>query len=126
MIDRCVVTRDDPNAPVDEMTGEREPVQVYPDPAWPDTHRWADGPAKSQTYEAYEQNPEAGGHSYTVQRYAAHFPVGSFSPRVGDVVEWRVCPLDPSRVGVRERITAPFSKTAATAMRVSVDRVSAS
>lgn len=123
MVDWCVVTRDDPDAPVDEMTGKRDPVQVYPDPAWPDTHRWHDGPAKSQTYEAYEQNPEAGGHSYTVQRYAVHFPVGSFEPAVGDVVVWTSCPLDPSRVGVRERITAPFAKSLATAQRVFVDRV---
>jgi hypothetical protein len=111
MIDTCVVTRDDPEAPVDELTGKREPVQVY------------SGPAKSQTYEAYEQNPEAGGHSYTVQRYAAHFPVGSFEVQVGDQIRWTSCPLDPSRVGAEERVTAPFSKSIATAQRVFVDRV---
>lgn len=109
MIDTCTVSRasGEPN----EVTGITPTVEVY------------SGPAKSQTYEAYEQTPESGGHSYTVQRYAAHFPVGSFTPQVGDVIEWTSCPLDPSRVGTRERITAPFSKTLATAQRVFVDRV---
>ncbi|GIG27183.1 DUF6093 family protein [Cellulomonas denverensis] len=111
MIDLCQVSREDPDAPVDELTGERARMVVYA------------GPAKSQTYEAYEQTPEAGGHNYTVQRYAAHFPVGAFEPRVGDVIEWTACPLDPDRVGARERITAPFSKTLATAQRVFVDRM---
>lgn len=123
MLDRCKVTRADESRPKDELTGDYPVIQVYPDPGWPPTHRFHTGPAKSQTYEAYEQTPEAGGHNYTVQRYAAHFPVGAFEPRVGDVIEWTACPLDPDRVGVRERITAPFSKTLATAQRVFVDRV---
>lgn len=111
MIDLCQVSREDPDAPVDDATGERGRVFVYA------------GPAKSQTYEAYEQTPEAGGHNYTVQRYRADFPVGSFTPEVGDVIEWTSCPLDPARVGVKERITAPFNKSLATAQRVFVDRM---
>ena len=123
MIDRCIVTREDETQPIDERTGARPRLQVYPLPEWDETHRWFEGPAKSQTYEAYEQNPEAGGHSYTVQRYRADFPIGSFVPEVGDVIEWTSCPLDPSRVGIKERITAPFAKTLATAQRVFVDRM---
>lgn len=111
MVDACRVTREDPDGEVDDQTGARPRVTVY------------EGRAKSQTYEAYEQTPEAGGHRYTVQRYAVHFPVGAFVPEVGDVVEWTACPYDASRVGVRERITAPFSKSLATAQRVFVDRM---
>lgn len=111
MIDRCEVSREDPDSPVDEVTGTRARVVVYT------------GAAKSQTYEAYEQTPESAGQYPTIQRYAAHFPIGAFEPRVGDVIEWTHCPLDPTRVGVRERITAPFNKTLATAQRVFVDRI---
>lgn len=121
MIDRCIVTR--AAGDKDELTGAYPQVQVYPDPQWPDTHRHKAGPAKSQTYEAYEQTPESAGHSSTVQRYRADFPVGAFQPEVGDVIEWTRCPLDPAREGVKERITAPFNKTLATAQRVFVDRV---
>lgn len=111
MIDLCQVSREDPDAPIDELTGERARVVVYA------------GPAKSQTYEAWEREPEAGGHSYTVQRYSIHFPWDSFTPEVGDVVEWTSCPLSPPRVGTQERITAPFDKTFHTAVRVSTDRI---
>jgi hypothetical protein len=111
MVDTCSVTREDPDAPENPVTGQRERVQVYA------------GRAKSQTYEAYEQTPEAGEHQYTVQRYAVHFPIGAFVPEVGDVVEWTACPYDAARVGTQERITAPFSKTMATAQRVFVDRM---
>ncbi len=111
MVDTCVVTREDPNAEPNPVTGVVPRVTVYT------------GRAKSQTYEAYEQTPESAGQRVTVQRYATHFPVGSFRPMVDDVVEWTDCPMDPSRVGIRERITAPFSKTLATAQRVFVDRL---
>lgn len=112
MIDRCQVTREDPGKPIDDITGGRPRIVVY------------DGCAKSQTYEAYEQNPESGGHTYTVQRYSAHFPWDAFVPEVGDVIEWTFCPLNPARVGTRERIAAPFDKTFHTALRVSVERMS--
>lgn len=111
MIDTCKVTRSVPDAPADELTGQRPSVVVY------------SGPAKSQTRDTYEQNPEAGAHTYTVQRYRADFPVGAFEPRVGDVIEWTACPLDPDMVGVCERVTAPFGKTFKTAMRLPVERV---
>lgn len=112
MVDACTVTREDPDGTEDPVTGDRPRVEVYA------------GKAKSQTYEAYEQTPESGEHRFTVQRYAVHFPMVSFTPRVGDVVEWTACPWDPSRVGTLERVTAPFSKSMATAQRVFVDRMS--
>ncbi len=123
MIDSCTVTREDPDAPIDEVTGVRPRVQVYPDPTWPDEHRLHRGPAKSQSYEGYESTPEAGGHEYTVQRYAAHFPWDAFTPQTGDVVTWTACPQSPSREGTQDRITAPFDKSMYTAIRVAVDRI---
>lgn len=110
MVDTCVVTRVTDGDP-DPVTGAPPRVTVYT------------GKAKSQTFQAYEQTPESGEAQVTVQRYYVHFPVGSFKPQVGDVVEWTVCPLDPARVGTRERVTAPFSKSLATATRVSTDRI---
>lgn len=86
---------------------------------------WAvvyEGRAKSQTYEGYEQRPDGAGHQFTQQRYSVHFPVGSFQPQVGDVVEWTAVQLDPDLVGVKDRINALFNKSYATAMRVFVDR----
>lgn len=123
MVDRCIVTRVDKTQPRDDVTGTWPSVQVYPDPAWPETHRHHNGRARSTTYEAYEQTPETAGQYPTVQRYAAHLPVCEYAAEVGDVIEWTHCPLDPSREGTRERITAPFSKTLATAQRVFVDRM---
>lgn len=110
MIDRCVVTRADTSAPVDDR-GLHPQVTVY------------EGRAKSQTYEGYEANPVAGRHSFTVQRYAAHFPIGSFRPKVGDLVTWTRCPGDPDRVGTVDRIAGPFAKSLSTAQRVFVDRM---
>lgn len=122
MIDRCVVRRPDTTQPQDESTGEWPMIQVYPDPSWPVGHPYAQGKAASQTYEGYERTPEAGGHSYTVQRYSAHLPATAPQIEVGDVIEWTVCPNDPSRVGTQEQVTAPFGKTFKTAQRVFVDR----
>lgn len=109
MIDECRVTRKAGVA--DEITGVTPTTVVY------------EGRALSQTYEAWEQTPEAGGHSYTVQRYSVHFPWDGFVPQVDDVVEWTDCPLSPERVGTRERITSPFDKTFHTALRVPTDRL---
>jgi hypothetical protein len=82
------------------------------------------GKAKRQTYEAQEGNPQAGGATYTVQRYAAHLPVGSYVPEVNDVITWTACPMDAARVGVQDRVVALLHKTAATAYRLGVEEVS--
>lgn len=112
MLDTCRVHRQ--SGTPDEVTGVTPTTVVY------------EGAAKSQIRDVQAQTPEAGGHSYTVQRYAVHFPWDSFTPEVGDVVEWTSCPLSPERVGTRERITAPFDKTFHTALRVFVDRTAES
>lgn len=96
---------------------------VYPLPSWPADHQWKRGPAKRQTYEAYEQNPQAGAHVYTVQRYSAHFPVGAFVPEPGDIITWASSKNDPDLPGTVDRITGLFNKSHASSMRVFVDEV---
>jgi hypothetical protein len=90
------------------------------------THTWAtvySGPAKRQTYEALESSPKAGGATITVQRYAAHFPVGEFVARVDDRVTWLTSQLDPGLPGRVDRVAAILHKTSATAYRVGVEEV---
>lgn len=82
------------------------------------------GRAKVQTWEAQESNPEAGGATMTVQRYAVHIPVGSYAPEVGHVVEITAAALDPHLAGRRYRIVALLHKTMATAYRLGVEEVS--
>lgn len=116
-VDRVIAVVTDPITGVDTPTY----ATVYPDPAWGPDHRWARGPAKRQTYEAYEGNPQAGGHIYTVQRYSAHFPIGAFIPEPGDIVTWLTSKYDPDLPGTVDRITGLFNKEAASSMRVFVD-----
>lgn len=78
------------------------------------------GRAKVQTWEAQESNPEAGGATMTVQRYAVHIPVGSYAPKVGHVVEITTAALDPNLGGRRYRVVALLHKTMATAYRLGV------
>lgn len=106
MVDTCTVAR--PGAVTDPVTGEAEAVEVYA------------GRCKIQTYEGYEQNPTAGGAVLTVQRYRVDMPV-SFRPEAGDVVTIVASQTDPHLVGKTYRVTAPFSKTYATASRCFVD-----
>lgn len=112
MLDTCKVERPDPSKPRDPITNERPLMTVYT------------GKAKSQTYEAHEVANVAGGHLRVTQRYAAHFPVASFVPVVGDIVTWTASE-NPNLVGKVDRIAAPFDKSLQTAIRVFVDRVSA-
>lgn len=119
MTDECVVRRlvgvtTDPETGHDVEDWE----QVYPAPDDPD----AVGVAKSQTSAAQEGTVDAAGREFTAQRYRADFPVGSFVPQVGDVIEWTACEHDPHLVGVRERITALLNKSHATAQRVATAR----
>lgn len=81
------------------------------------------GKAKRQTYEAYEENPVAGGHKFVVQRYQAHFPIDAFNPRPGDVIRWVASALNPILPGTVDRIPASFKKSFGTAMRLNVDEV---
>ena len=78
------------------------------------------GRCKVQTFEAFEQTPEASGHEFTVQRYAVHVPVGSFAPAVGDLVDITAATLDANLTGTTFRVVALLNKTAATAYRLAV------
>src|SRR5690606_6621097 len=84
MLDTCTVTRKGA-AVTDPATG----IVTTP------TTTVYTGKAKRQTYEGYEAERDVAGHSATVQRYAAHFPVGSFLPAVGDEITWTASVHDP-------------------------------
>ncbi|MFC5676068.1 DUF6093 family protein [Aeromicrobium endophyticum] len=123
MIDSCKVSRirrDDAGQPVTTTDADGIVAEVRDDIYGPgiEPHR---GKAKRQADQVQEQTPEAGGNTFTIQRYRVDFPAESFRPAVGDLVEWVACPLDAGRVGTRDRITGPFGKTFATALRVSVE-----
>lgn len=109
MLDSCTIVRLGQET-TDPDTGE---------PVIPETLLYT-GPAKVQTYEAQESNPEAGGAVLTVQRYAIHIPVGSYAPEVGHVVEITAAALDPNLSGRRYRVVALLHKTLATAYRLGV------
>ena len=79
------------------------------------------GKCKVQTYEAYEQNPEAAGATMTIQRYAVHVPVGAFDPAIGQVITITASSLDPHLPGTRFRVVALLHKTAATAYRLGAE-----
>jgi len=79
------------------------------------------GKAKIQTYEAFEQNAEVGGGTATVQRYAVHVPVGSYEPKVGDVVTVTTGTLDPLLGGRQYVVRGLLHKSYATAYRLLVD-----
>ncbi|MCK9597808.1 MAG: DUF6093 family protein [Sphaerochaeta sp.] len=83
------------------------------------------GKGKIGTYEAFEGLPEAGGHVSTVQRYRLSVPVGSCAPQVGDVADVTAAPLDASLVGRLFRVTGLHHETAATAMRLPLEEVTA-
>lgn len=71
MTDRCTISRQ-----VRSRQGGRDvttQVEVY------------SGPCKVQTFEAYEQTPEGGGHTYAVQRYRLDVPLEAGPVQVGDV-----------------------------------------
>lgn len=108
MLDTCTITRE--QGTPDEVTGVRPTVTVY------------SGRCKVQTYEAQERESEAGGATFTIQRYRVDVPVGSFAPAVGDVVTITAAALDPNLTGPF-RVVALLHKTAATAYRLAVEEV---
>lgn len=105
MLDTCKVER---LGEPDELTGVAPRVLLY------------SGPCSVETYEGYEQTPEAGGHVFTVQRYILKVPVGSFAPAIGDLATMLTAALDANLVGRELRVVAQLHKTAATAYRLGV------
>jgi len=78
-----------------------------------------------QTYEAFEQTPEAGGHVYTKQRYKVHVPIGFGPVRVGDICTIIAATFDVELKGRTYRVAGLLHKTQATAQRLLVDEVTA-
>lgn len=76
-----------------------------------------------QSFEAYESTPVAVEHTYTVQRYKVHLPIGAGPFEVGDRATVDAEPNDPQLVGRKFRITTPFNKSHATAQRLPVEEV---
>lgn len=81
------------------------------------------GRCRVQSYQPFEETPEVGERTATVQRYGAHFPMGAFVPTVGDVVTITASTHTPAMVTKKYRIVAPFTKTHATAQRCYVEEV---
>jgi hypothetical protein len=114
MQDMCTITRvtGEPGQ-IDPDTGEREPA--------PTTTVYA-GKCRVQTYEPQESTPDSGAHTYTVQRYAIHVPVGT-SAQVDDDITVTASVMDPDLVGRKYVVTALLHKTFATANRLAVEEI---
>lgn len=76
------------------------------------------GGARIRTQQPYESNPEAAGHTATVQRYEVHIPATAPRCMVGD----QITVVDTGR---RFTVAGPHETDFATAQRLLVDEVSA-
>jgi hypothetical protein len=104
MVDTCTI---------DRITGEATGEDGRVTPTYADPPPYA-GKCKLQTYEPYEQTPEVGGSTPTVQRYSLHVPVTAGPLEVGDV----------ATVGARRfRIAGLHRKSFQTAQRLLVDEI---
>jgi len=83
------------------------------------------GPGKLQSYESYEQTPNAGGHEYTVMRPHLHLPLGVEAADVApkDVAVCTASVADAAMVGVELTIEGRQLKTYMTARRFPVSEV---
>lgn len=79
------------------------------------------GKAKVQSLDPQERNPEAGGATFTVQRYRLDIPVGAYAPAIGDVATITAAAADPNLVGRKYRVVALLHKTLATAYRLALE-----
>lgn len=69
----------------------------------------------------YESSPDAGGHTFTVQRYVLSKPVGTGPYIVGDIAQVTVEPNNPLLVGAVFRIAGPDERSQQTAQRMFVE-----
>lgn len=102
MTSHCVITRQDPTPTEEGGRRSWRTSVVY------------EGPCKVQTYEAYETNAEAGGHTYVVQRYRLDIPVSAPTLTVGDVAK-------VNSFARPFRVVGELDKTHLTAQRVPVE-----
>ena len=110
MVDTCQVVR-----PGEQVTDRRSGA-VYAT----EGETVYEGACKVQSFQPFEANPEAGAHTYTVQRYYLHLPVGAYTPQVGDVATITGSVMDPRLVGRTLRVVALLHKSLATAYRLAV------
>lgn len=114
MFDACTVDR--PGAVVtDSNTGAVTPslTRIYA------------GKCKVQQTMAQSANPNAGGHSFTVQSTRWDTPISAGPFAVNDVVTMTAAVLDPQMAGRVYRVVELFHKSGATAQRVRVEEVTA-
>lgn len=112
MADRCVIRRkigqtiDDDGAVVTEYS------IVY------------EGKCKVQSTETLDSTPDAGGHTFSIQRARLDVPVArtadDYKPQVGDVATIETAEFDPHLAGAALRVTGLLHKTRATAYRLAV------
>lgn len=112
MVDTCTITRII-GEPIDDdgaVTPERETAY--------------EGKCKVQSLDPQEATPEAGGHTFTIQRMRVDVPVAKtvedYKPQIGDQVTITTSELDPHLVGTKYRVAALLHKTRATAYRLAV------
>ena len=104
MVDTCTI---------DRITGTTTDANGREIPTYADPPPYA-GRCKIQTYEPYEQTPEVGSSTPTVQRYSLHVPIDAGPFEVGDV----------ATVGSRIfRIGGLHGKTFQTAQRLLADEI---
>jgi hypothetical protein len=82
------------------------------------------GKCKVQVDEGQEANPEAGGHTFTIQRLRVDLPVArtveDYKPLIGDIPTIDTAHADPHLAGQEYRVVKLLHKTEATAYRLAV------
>jgi len=112
MIDTAAVY----NSPTTSTDTKGFKTPAYGDPIY-------SGKYRLQSTEPFASKPGLPGKVATIQQMYAHFPVGAFTPAIGQHVKCLTSKLDARLVGRRFRIVALPEKTGATAMRLQVEEV---
>jgi hypothetical protein len=127
MVDTCVIRRvkRDEHGQVIQTTDEDgvvtpERVVVYPDPYWPDDHPHRDGKCKVKDPDGVEENPEAGGHTFTISSRQLDVPVTDYAPKVGDEAEIVTSRFNPHLPGRTLRVVRLLHESLSTAYRLGV------
>jgi len=106
MIDQCTVSRMTGEQVTDPITGvvTDEAVEVYA------------GKCKIQSRTAMANEPTAGGHKFTIEQLAVHFPITTVF-ELDDVVTVTAAQLDPNLIGLKLRLSESPRGTIRTANR---------
>lgn len=120
MLDRCTITRLDPNSEPGEMDPE---TGQYPESARTEVYA---GKCRVQANSviASASDSNAGERPGTTQELELQIPiVGTETVSVGDVVEVTAAVMDSALQGRVYTITAPHEKSQASARRLRIERV---